>query len=104
VIGGGPRPRPGEISLAHQGILFLDELAEFNAPLNPKVEVSDGDGWACSLVSRDRTRLPQFYSLRPSLCGQPAVDDEPGAGHDGGIVGGEKQRRKRRSTCNGCPC
>src|SRR5205085_514890 len=44
LVGGGQWPRPGEISLAHRGVLFLDELPKFphNSPEAPRHPMNEG--------------------------------------------------------------
>jgi magnesium chelatase family protein len=73
LVGGGSRPRPGEISLAHRGVLFLDELPEFGrAALEALREPVESGVARISRVHEQITFPAEFQllaAMNPCPCG-----------------------------------
>ncbi len=73
LVGGGSPPRPGEVSLAHNGVLFLDELPEFGPAALQALRQPLEDGTVALVRADGRIRFPARFGLvaaaNPCPCG-----------------------------------
>jgi magnesium chelatase family protein len=73
IIGGGQRPRPGEASMAHRGVLFLDELPEFSHGCLEALRQPLEDGQVTIARVKDSATYPADFILvatqNPCPCG-----------------------------------
>jgi magnesium chelatase family protein len=74
LIGGGGNPRPGEVSLAHHGVLFLDEMLEFPRSVLESLRQPMEDGQVVIARAATSVRFPARFTLigatNPCPCGR----------------------------------
>ncbi len=80
MVGGGNPPAPGEATLAHRGVLFLDELCEFRRDTLESLRAPLETGWVRISRAGSNRRLPCRFMLvaasNPCPCGRGESDPE----------------------------
>ncbi len=95
IVGGGAYPRPGEITLAHRGVLFLDELPEFSRQVLESLRQPLEDGVITISRAQNTMEFPAKFTLiaaqNPCPCGYYTDPDKECACSPAQII---KYRRK----------
>ncbi|MGB7589523.1 MAG: YifB family Mg chelatase-like AAA ATPase [Solirubrobacterales bacterium] len=80
LVGGGNPPGPGEVTLAHRGVLFLDELCEFRRDALEALRAPLESGWVSIARAGGGLRLPCRFALvaaaNPCPCGRGEADSQ----------------------------
>ncbi|MBB6636684.1 YifB family Mg chelatase-like AAA ATPase [Cohnella thailandensis] len=86
LIGGGPVPKPGEVTLAHHGVLFLDEMPEFPRTALEALRQPLEDRQVTIGRARGVTRFPARFmlaaSMNPCPCGYYGADSSSAPGQN----------------------